>query len=439
MIFYASVQGKSHMCVIESNNPEIQKHLEHLVALVRESGGWIHPYTKIESFDSDLRVLIEGRLRQDEKFIKLPMRALLNTEKLNIKLIGDEFSCAPDEDAGISKIQRDLADAMLNLYNLTGKAKWLRENSFWLGMADYPELFDKILATRSVGKALQERRDMVVKGLKGKALTDFIGENFIKTRVLGHKDIDTDITNRSIMPVIDFLNHHWSGSGFSFSNPKNEQEKGPNILSVQVRQPFQNSNECFAFYTPMDCLDTLFSYNFVDEEAPFVRSVPIELEVEDIGKIVIRGMTNTMNKNKLNKKITDIRAFIPIQVEKSPDEHTKILSHLLVPSLQKPLALRRTLSILISNFSGNKMDTQAVTARTLKAEEEVIAKNLAVYTDIRNDIKQVIAEKGSTPILAQLNRSMDLQLIKLNKYGSFPGKVAAAQQTQSQKKAQAAG
>ena len=79
------------MAIIETDSPEIEKHLHKLVELVGEAGGWVHPQTKIESFDGNLCVKIDGPLPQGRQFIKLPMQALLNTESLNIGLKNDEL------------------------------------------------------------------------------------------------------------------------------------------------------------------------------------------------------------------------------------------------------------------------------------------------------------------------------------------------------------
>lgn len=404
------------MAIIETDSPEIENHLHKLVELVGEAGGWVHPQTKIESFDGNLCVKIDGPLPQGRQFIKLPMQALLNTESLNIGLKNDEFTIAPDKATPISRMQLELAEAKLGIYNLTGKAKWYKDHCFWLQISDYPELLDKILEARGTNQRFDEYKKKVVGGLKGKELDEFVAYGFIKQRVLGHKDVESQQARRSIMPIIDFLNHHHQGTSFSFSNPENIQAKGPNILSVAVSQPIISSQECYAHYTPLDALDSYLSYNFIEEWAPYVRSVPVEFEIEDVGKIVIRGLGNVMNRNKMNAKIADLRIFMPIQVEKE-QEGVRFLSHLVIPSVNKANALRRTLGILINNFAKEKMDNRAVMSRIIKAEEVIVSRNITYYRELKDFVSGVIKDKGSTQVLEDIKRIADLQLIKLYKYG----------------------
>lgn len=419
------------MAIIETDSPEIEKHLQKLVELVGEAGGWVHPQTKIESFDGNLCVKIDGPLPQGRQFIKLPMQALLNTESLNITLKNDEFTIAPDKDTPISKMQLELAEAKLSLYNLTGKAKWYKDNCFWLKISAYPQLLDKILEARGTNQRFEEYKKKVVGGLKGKELDEFVAYGFIKQRVLGHKDVESQQAQRSIMPIIDYLNHHHLGTSFSFSNPDNVQAKGPNILSVAVSQPIVNSQECYAHYTPLDALDSYLSYNFIEEWAPYVRSIPVEFEVEDIGKIVIRGMGNVLNRNKMNAKIADLRIFMPIQVEKEQDG-VRTLSHLVIPSVNKASALRRTLGILINNFAKEKMDNRAVLSRVIKAEEVIIGRNIAYYRELKDFAAGLIADKGSSQVLEDIKHIADLQLIKLYKYGTEQPAAAAPSAARSQ-------
>lgn len=405
------------MAIIETDSPEIEKHLHKLVDLVGEAGGWVHPQTKIESYEGSLSVSMDGRMPQNRRFIKLPMQALLNTENLNIQIKKNAFTFDPDKDADIPKAQYELAEAMLGLYNLTGKMDLFKQNCFWLHMSDYPELLDLLLSARATNDRFEQHKESMKKGLKGKALDEFVCKGFIKQRVLGHKDVESQQGRRSIMPIIDFLNHHHKGAAFSFSNPENKQEKGPNILSVSVVQPVVNSAECYAHYSPLDSLDAYLSYNYVEEWAPYVRSVPVEFEVEDLGRVSIKGLGSIMNKNKLNAKIADLRIFLPVLAEKRSDD-LKVLSHLLIPSFEKPQALRRSLGIVINNLAQDKkMDKNAIMARVIKAEEAILEKNLEYYKSLKDMASQIIDKKGSAQVLEDIKYIADLQIIKLSKYG----------------------
>src|SRR5437773_2231854 len=69
-----------------------------------------------------------------------------------------------------------------------------------------------------------------------------------------------------LVPVTDFLNHHWTGAPYSYDRYR--------AVVMRRSAPLPGKgDECFASYGLHDAYDTWISYGFVDEDVPFAQSL----------------------------------------------------------------------------------------------------------------------------------------------------------------------
>ena len=401
------------MAIIETDNPYIEKELIKLENLVTEGGGGIHSDLVMFSEGGGLAIKTKEPMERGREIIRLSRDVLLPSDKYIVSVKGEDFEIAFPKDSTFSTLQKKIGESMITLYNLTKKVQMQKEFSFLLSVADYPGLVDAIGAGRGLGVNLEEWRKKVHAGLEGDEFNRFISETFLKTRHLGYNDHIRSSSVSILMPIVDFMNHHWNGENFKVGAGVRKGD-----LAVNTSQPIPGSLECFAFYNAMDALDALLRYDFIDEFAPVVRSVPVSLPAGDFGVIEVSNLPYFTMGKKLPQAVADLNRFLPSM---SVDPKTKILkaSHLMIPVQGSPLALRRVLQVLLVNLAGEGNASQEFFATWLRdSEAKVIEQNKTYYKGLLEMIVALVKEKGPSAGLARMQHLCELQLGKIANYVS---------------------
>ena len=402
------------MAFIETDDPLIEKELQKLEDLISEGGGGIHSNVVLTSHDGGLGVKTKEPMARGKEIIRLPREALLPADKYNLGAQGDEFTLEFPAGSNFTTLQRKLAESMITLYNFTHKVKSHKQTSFLYVYASYPDVLDKISAARSFGGDMMVWREKIAQGLKDEELSEYLGESFLKTRNLGYTDYVRVSSVPVLMPVIDFMNHHWNGANF---NVGQGVRKGD--LAIAAAQE-TGSLDCFAFYNIMDPLDAFIRYDFIDEASPVIRSVPIDLEVEDFGIIRVGSGAGSAANKKLPTGMADLKRFLPtFSLEK--DQKILKVSHLLIPIDGSPLALRRVLHMLLVNLAQKNLERSFFGPRVRELEAQIIEKNKAFYKDFLVYLDGVIQEKGSNPALQRLRHVYEVQARNIELYTLMKG------------------
>ena len=220
------------------------------------------------------------------------------------------------------------------------------------------------------------------------------------------------------MPIVELFNHHWSGSRFNVA-----YKIRPGDLTVINCQPVPESNECYAFYSPMDSFDSLLRYDFIDEHTPIIHSVPLELKAPDDRKIVIRGILGAMNKGKIKEGLEDLAMYMP-HMHLNEDGTILEASHLAIPIKKSPLALRRVLTVLFKKLIKETPEEASYNKWIEEAEHLILEKNTIYYKELLKDVEQTITKQGTSIILEQLTHLCELQLSKLAQYSPIVQQAA---------------
>jgi len=440
------------------DDKDIEKALRRLHKLVVANGGLVYDGLTIGCEKGSFKITCDKKKAAGERIMVLPKQCLLPVDKFSLGLKGDTI-IIKSHDKDLTKGQVAMMEAMMELYNLTGKIKQQKKTSTFSLYYKDRELFDLVMKSHNrQGMPFLEK--MITSDKK-----NFYLESFIKTRVLGFREGEKEVGGTKkksaakaapvpvegekrvhvLMPLIDFLNHHPQANGFftSFKSGKaplaNQTEKsGSDGVAVVKCCPFEGSDECYVNYGPYDAADTFIHYNYVDRHAPFVRSVPMQIRIPGMGTIIIRALNGRPEHKKLPDHVKDLRFFLPgITADKA--KKTVSLSTLLIPQKSAPRALRRVLTLAI-NQAGLAQTNDQLRKAVLYAEKRIIAENLryykelSVYLDLYRpaaDIK-LIAENAKE--LAQT------QLEKIRNYPFFaeaqaPASKTAKAKTKSEKRA----
>lgn len=399
------------MAIIQSDNPEIEKELRHLEKLIEQSGGGIHSDVILFSKGYEIGVKTKGPMQPGKELIRLARGTLLPDDCYDLGAKNGNFTVDFPKHSPLSPLQRELTTCMISLYNLTDKVGFQKKVSFLFSLLPYPELLDYIGRGRQYSTDIKEwRKKLEDDPDDTEIFNDFISKTFLKTRHLGYNDQIRATTVSVLMPVIDFMNHHWQGAAFHVGLGVRQGD-----LSIMNSQPIEGSLDCFAFYDIMDSLDSLIRYDFIDEFSPIIRSIPLELNVPDAGTIKIDSKIGSMNKKKLEKNIMDLNRFLPVMTLNKA-EKTLFASHIMIPTGGSPRALRRTLYILLGNLLKKEIQTSIWKSWVEKAESEILEKNNTYYNGLMDLTKKHIKEHGTNPSLERIKTVAELQLKKLSQY-----------------------
>lgn len=393
---------------IVTDDPGIEAPLRVMEKHIWDAGGYIDPDIRLESKNGSLSVYSDSKKRDHDHVILLPHECLVPFDGVDVVVKDNQFVVEKKPD-DYSARESELLDAMVEVYNRTNKIQIQKDDCPWITIAKEPELLDKILKARTFNEKFKFYKNLIDEGNEEKLLVS----SFFHSRFLGHKHPETKKPRRVLMPIVDYLNHSYMGSGF---NSKTDQTKTYNYIAIQNKRPILSSSECYAYYNILDALDTYLLYNFIDTEVPFVRSVPLDINIPSIGNIRVGSRSGVVFRNKLSKKVADLRRYIPMIVKRDDDKKEYHVTHLIIPTdPTRPHALRRVLILILRNIKKDISDSDMKNI-VLAIEKMVVVRNIEFYENLCKEIKAFKTDKVSQAAMDTIYRLADVQRIKLLKY-----------------------
>jgi len=386
---------------IESDSIAMSQALRSLVALCEKSGAKFHPALTIQYHNGDLRVTC--KIPVNGQFALLNKSSLISVKSEYFYLNNNKLLLKENAETGWSGLQHDIAEVMFSIFNDCNKIKQTKNTSFWLTKDEHKELCAHISFARNI--ELDDKR-FLNKSKSQDEQAQAIIESFFNSRVLGLSNGGQE-KQRVIMPVIDYLNHHWQGSPFNY-----QALDAPDYLSVDCVQPVTKSDECFAFYSAMDGLDSYVKYGFADLNAPVVRSVPLDINLKNVGTLHISGYISKSVQQKSLGNFGNIPKQVPQIGEVIEGKYIK-LSHIFIPGPNTPYAMQRILAALIRRVCIKRLDEQTLKSIIRLCEEKIINTNIEFY--------QKLKTLTASSILSEL---AEHQLAKIHLYQKIAFKKA---------------
>jgi hypothetical protein len=397
--------GYRIMVLIISDNRDIQHSLDKNVILAKNGGA---------TFDDDLVIKCVGGTLSVEAppdsagktLIRLPWDCLVPVELFQFAIADDNIVISSHEAALAPECVMRM-EALLELYNLCDKLARHRRTSPWPLLASHPELLEPI--TRRLPSDLLE---MFKKFVGSGNYDDLILDSFFHTRPYDYRESEKAPPFPVLMPVIDFMNHDLRGAPVQLE----DQTDNGGTLTIKRSVPVPGTgNECFAFYGLYDSFDTWMSYGFLDENAPFVRSVPMTIDLPRLGTIRVANYIKIRDHADLPPSSTDLHLFIPKLLARRGN-HVEVTS-LLLPGPQMPDALRRALVVLINEMSpGHPQQRDLV----MQVEEQIVDANRAYYEGLLAFLRSLtLKDPLQSPILDNFVCMCELQLARVESYAGY--------------------
>ncbi len=389
---------------IVSDDQDVERSLERNLKLTTEVGAAFSNDMVIKCLDGALSVEAP-RESVGKPLISLPFDCVLPVDFFQLSVAEDNIIISSHEQ-GLTNECVTRMEALLELYNLTRKLAWHRRTSPWTLLALYPELFEHV--------RLQLANDLVTMFSKFATSGDedaLTLASFLHTRAYDYREYENAPPLQVLLPVIEFLNHHLQGAPVQL-------EDGPDdngALMTIKRSVSISGNECFAFYGLYDSFDTWMSYGFIDESAPFVRLVPMTIDLPRVGTIRLANFARLRDHAELAQSVIDLHVFIPKVLAKR--ENSLDIASLLLPGPAMPGALRRTLRFLINELvPGHPQQRQLA----LQAEQEVVAATRKFYANLTAALQSLaLKDVPQSQILFNFLRMCELQLARIDNYGTY--------------------
>jgi len=273
---------------ITAETPGVADILTEIVEVLVAGGATFHRGLRIVEADGAMSLHIDDPVtgpdadgdRRRSMLARIPVELLVPIEAIR---------WAPDPDRlivesvgpGLSATRRRLLDAHVALYNITGKPAWARRHLPRVALASDDPLWTAVGLLRPGVLAADADRPT--------GDDRSMAEAFIATRTLGAARSDVTGDDGAppgpvLMPIIDLMNHHRRGAGYSVAD---------GMLRVLVRRPAGGS-ECFATYGGgKDALDLAIGYGYLEPDPGVARCAPCAVEVAaapEVGTVRVRGL-----------------------------------------------------------------------------------------------------------------------------------------------------
>lgn len=401
------------MVAVVAENSKVEKEVQNLLDILVNAGCGFHSQLVIHEKDGGLSIQTEQPMERDKEIIRLPRTVLMPGDQYALDVSGGNFVVNYPEQTIVTDLQRRIIDKMYEIYNLTNKVRLHEEYSFLLSLKDTPALIEKLGEVRDfIAGPYVDWVSWIKSGMTDEQRRKLICGTYVKTRPLGYSDPVRESSVSMIMPILDFMNHHWEGGIFAVG--QGAIRRGD--LTMQCSQPFEGSTECYANYGVMDALDSLVRYDFVDEASPVLRSVGITVEGPAGGEIQIQNKIGFMYNKELSADMQDLRRHIPDIAFK---DNKLTVSHILLPADQSKFALVRVLNVILASYDKHysRATTEADAKRwRQKTQEAIIEKNKEYYKGLSDFIEALPSEQKITFGVQRVKNLSLHQMEKLNKY-----------------------
>lgn len=393
------------MADFDTDNQDVEKLLMSLCNLIVENGGFIDDRLTFTCKKGDLRVIAPKGIDEGKAIISLPGQCLLPLDLFDLVLQGNDLVLKA-YDKSVSDVRLTLMRKTIELYNRTNKIEFHKKTSLFGTHYHDPALAAAILSCRDYEDLL------LYKKVQSMNHMDFILYDYIHTRGIFTNDRKQGNEQAFYAaPIIDCTNH--SGKAYNFmALSGNDMRNGLSILGYCSPG---NTRECFVSYGFFDAADTLILHNFVDENASFVRSVPLTIEIPGTGVLRIQSGYQKLQQPEIPQPYQDLFGIFP-GFASNQEKREVILSFICLPQENKPGALRR---ILLLAWGQIISDERRLKEAVLISEAKIIDENLIRYTKILTYLESYAASSETETVVKNARLMAQTQIRKIKMYPLF--------------------
>lgn len=385
------------MLTYNCENTELEQQLRRMETLARDAGSSFSERVVVCEKNGDFSVETEGPADQSAPLMTIAHECLIPVDQVTLELEGDDLVIR-EMGADWSDTRRRMCEMLVDFYNMSGKIKQCRQTSPKIALLDFPAVQERILAAQTDQLLIGIRNQVERKGVDFALIHAFLRSRTSVIKLPGDAGFGT-----GMIPFLELMNHQLAGAPFQVV------DQGQQVMEQKC---IAGSDECFSHYGMLGAMDSFILYGFVDQRAGIVRSVPITIDLPDLGKIRVLGNQARYNQ-LLPERLRDLQNLFPTI---GLDDGVVTASCLVIPDRQRPRALARVLAPIIGNMA-EQMGVKPHPDSLKLAEAQVILENLRFYKDLKAFLADPANVAGlAEPLLAEARRATDHQLARIREY-----------------------
>lgn len=378
--------------IIDSDNPQIAAILIKLTDLLLKLGAFFHPNLRISYEDDNFSCHCPESL-EGEYLIKLPANCLIRVEDYQISLNDMQLQATPVNQK-LSADQKELMHLTIQLFNVSNKIRFIRENSIILKLGVDNEIYKHLNDFQSEKGFVKSSKKLY----QANKIDELTIQTLLTTRTFHESKTSM---GRVIMPIIDFFNHHPRGADFLNKLHKPENS----YLSIKAKHADGTSDQCYACYGSIkDSMHLYNIYHYTDTQTPFLFTIPVNTELENFGRIKIL-------RNPLRKKNSKHPLTAALPSNSSYIDGKLTVSDIHISSEGYPGALRLNLSLLLQRLAPTST-SQQLNEAILILEQTILDSNTRYYIKLID----LLPEEKGLPIHQSLKLLAHHQLDIIDQY-----------------------
>lgn len=370
------------MLKMNTTNATLRNLIEDLHAQLVKMGSYIHP--DIEIIENEGQVSLHLlNTSSDTPLFKIPHAALIPYDLFDLDINGDKI-VMDSHHSGATEEQIKIFETIIALYNVTDKISLHKQTHPWFAFNEHKDILDLLFSARE-GRDI----DIIQSHIHN---PDFYNElvllTFFKSRLvscaLNKKDSEPQYV---VPPLIEFMNHHPQGAGFDML-----YHPDASFMQIDAKTPIANNTECFTSYGRFDAMDSYLHYGYVNEDAKFLRSIPLHLNILGLGDFTIRSLDLPVHKSDIPDSLKGLDFYMP-RITIDHEKKSAELSHLFIPHENARYSLRRILEYTLSLLAADMPEEKRFAYIGL-IENEVMQANSDFFSKLNYQIEKKKAKKA---------------------------------------------
>ena len=386
--------------IVVADDRYTEKALQKLIAALRTAGAAMADRLVVRCVSGTLSIEAPT-VRPGAMLIQIPQDCLIPLKAFQLGLANDEIVISSARSRLKSSIV-EIAEAMFEIYNLSGKIAQHRQTSPWSLIASHLDLLPYVTPPS------RDDFPFSAKDIRSGDDPKVMLASFLHSRVLTHQPSDRARPSSVLVPITDFLNHHWRGAPYSYDR------HGAVVMRRSAPLPGKG-DECFASYGFHDAYDSWITYGFVDDDVPFVQSLPVTVDLSRVGTIRF-GETPLARESDGTEPLPGDLEFYAPRILGRNGNHLKV-GAVVIPGPQAPRALRRALRALIGELGVPRQQHRDLVRC---AEEQILDANLTYYEELKSCLQGLsVDDDAHSAIRANFIRICDAQVARIRNYLSY--------------------
>ena len=389
---------------LNCTSPEIERHLAAMAELLLGDGSVFSDALRIEQRGNDLSMLSAPEASPG-LLLKLSVSCLVPMEDFELRAQADDIVIGRTA-ANVTPLRSALLEHQLAVFNLTGKLAVHRAINPAFHYDEAHALLRHVYRART--QKLEFARELQAMAPGPRELSAFL-----YTRTLQIKLPDRPQPSRVLMPYIDYANHHPLAPSLVPLAKDGRNE----ALGIVNSRMVKGSDEVFYSDSQLsDALDIYLNYHFVvpDDATPFVRSLPVTVELGEHGTLSIDAGRPVSHTGELAAQDQDLKNVLPATEFTGPGR--LLASYLMIDCAGPAPQTRRVLAWLIRRLAGG-LDDKAIEPLVREAERQILAANRDFYATMQTLSRERQQSAGpDDPVARDCGMLAAVQLDKLARY-----------------------